>query len=148
MWADPWQDHDGHVKAPSLEDIRARVAENELVVRQLCHQKSVSLTQSVRPDGEVKWTCEQCVNDRTPLVSTDYACCLCLTEETLIDLVEPPRVSHRKKTDREREKERLEKELADGMRADYRAKQLENNRPPLPREPPPARCGRAAYAVR
>ena len=88
-----------------------------------------------RPDGDVHWVCEQCVNDRNPQVSTDYSCCLCLTEETLIDLVEPPKVSHKKKTDREREKERMEKELADGMRAEYRSKQLAQHRAPLPREP-------------
>ena len=91
--------------------------------------------EGLRADGDVHWVCEQCVNDRNPQVSTDYACCLCLTEETLIDLVEPPKVSHKKKTDREREKERLEKELADGMRAEYRSKQLAQHRPPLPREP-------------
>jgi hypothetical protein len=91
--------------------------------------------EGLRSDGDVHWVCEQCVNDRNPQVSTDYSCCLCLTEETLIDLVEPPKVSHKKKTDREREKERMEKELADGMRAEYRAKQLAQHRPQLPREP-------------
>jgi hypothetical protein len=85
--------------------------------------------------GEVKWSCEQCQNDRNPVVSTEYSCCLCLTEETQIDLVEPPRISHRKKNDREKEKERMEKELADAMRAEYRANQLAANRPPGPREP-------------
>ena len=91
--------------------------------------------EGLKADGQVYWICEQCSNDRNPQVSTDYACCLCLTEETLIDLVEPPRVSHKKKTDREREKERLEKELADGMRAEYRSKQLSRHRPQIPREP-------------
>ena len=91
--------------------------------------------EGLRSDGDVHWVCEQCVNDRNPQVSTDYSCCLCLTEETLIDLVEPPKVSHKKKTDREREKERMEKELADGMRAEYRARQLAQHRAQLPREP-------------
>ncbi|KAF2771935.1 hypothetical protein EJ03DRAFT_325177 [Teratosphaeria nubilosa] len=91
--------------------------------------------EGVRPDGSVHWICEQCQNDRHPEVSTDYACCLCLTEETLVDLVEPPKVSHKKKTDREREKERMEKELADGMRTEYRNRQLSLHRPVLPREP-------------
>ena len=95
----------------------------------------LSENEGLRPDGERKWVCEQCANDQKPSVSTDYACCLCLTEETLIDLVEPPRVSHKKKTDREREKERMEKELADGMRSEYRSRQLSQHRPPLPREP-------------
>ncbi|KAI7276330.1 hypothetical protein KC345_g6828 [Hortaea werneckii] len=91
--------------------------------------------EGLRPDGSVDWICEQCQNDRHPEVSTDYACCLCLTEETLTDLVEPPKVSHKKKTDREREKERMEKELTEAMRAEYRSKQISMHRPPLPREP-------------
>nr|POF07866.1 lid2 complex component snt2 [Quercus suber] len=92
-------------------------------------------TDGVKANGEVNWICEQCQNDRNPTVSTNYACCLCLTEETLIDLVEPPKVSHKKKTDREKEKERMEKELRDEMRAEYRSKQVLMNRPTLPREP-------------
>jgi hypothetical protein len=101
------------------------------------HRRCFGLAENegIRPDGGFKWVCEQCQNDRNPTVSTDYSCCLCLTEETLVDLVEPPRVSHKKKTDREREKERLEKELADNMRAEYRNKQLNLNRSPIPREP-------------
>jgi hypothetical protein len=92
-------------------------------------------TEGGKAAGEVKWSCEQCQNDRNPVVSTEYSCCLCLTEETQIDLVEPPRITHKKKTDREKEKERMEKELADAMRAEYRANQLATNRPPGPREP-------------
>jgi hypothetical protein len=44
-------------------------------------------------------------------------------------------VSHKKKTDRDREKERLEKELIDRAREDYRLRQLDKGRPLLPREP-------------
>ncbi|KAK5172320.1 putative PHD type zinc finger protein with BAH domain-containing protein [Saxophila tyrrhenica] len=91
--------------------------------------------EGVRPDGTVKWVCEQCSNDRNPQVSTDYSCCLCLTEETLIDLVETPKVSHKKKDERAKEKERMEKELADNMRNEYRNRQLSLHRPVLPREP-------------
>ncbi|EMF10671.1 uncharacterized protein SEPMUDRAFT_49440 [Sphaerulina musiva SO2202] len=105
----------------------------KLTVHRRCF--GVGEHEGARPNGEVHWICEQCQNDRNPMVSTDYSCCLCLTEETLIDLVEPPRVSHKKKTDREREKERLEKELADGMRNEYRNRQLAHHRPTLPREP-------------
>lgn len=105
----------------------------KLTVHRQCF--GLSEKDGLRPDGEVNWICEQCQNDRNPQVSVEYACCLCLTEETLIDLVEPPKVSHKKKTDREREKERMEKELADGMRAEYRSKQLAQNRPTSPREP-------------
>lgn len=105
----------------------------KLTVHRRCF--GVSENEGLRADGSINWVCEQCQNDRHPEVSTEYACCLCLTEETLVDLVEPPKVSHKKKTDREREKERMEKELADGMRAEYRNKQLAHNWPMLPREP-------------
>lgn len=105
----------------------------KLTVHRRCF--GIGENEGVRADGGIKWVCEQCQNDRNPTVSTDYSCCLCLTEETLVDLVEPPKISHKKKTDREREKERLEKELADNMRAEYRSKQLNMNRAQLPREP-------------
>ncbi|KAK4499434.1 hypothetical protein PRZ48_009948 [Zasmidium cellare] len=105
----------------------------KLTVHRRCF--GVGAEDGVRANGEVHWICEQCQNDRNPTVSTDYSCCLCLTEETQVDLVEPPKISHKKKTDREREKERLEKELADGMRAEYRNRQLMHNRPLMPREP-------------
>ncbi|KAK0309342.1 putative PHD type zinc finger protein with BAH domain-containing protein [Friedmanniomyces endolithicus] len=105
----------------------------KLTVHRRCF--GVKEGDGIRPDGSLSWVCEQCQNDRHPEVSTDYACCLCLTEETLVDLVEPPRVSHKKKTDREREKERMEKELADNMRSDYRQRQLALNHPICPREP-------------
>ena len=128
---------------PTWRDLPCAVckAVGDTVACQHCkltvHRKCFGLRENegIKSDGEVKWICEQCQNDRNPAVSTEYSCCLCLTEETLIDLVEPPRVSHKKKTDREREKERLEKELADAMRAEYRARQLAQNRPPGPREP-------------
>lgn len=115
-----------------LEDTIA-CAHCKLTVHRRCF--GLKDNEGAKADGSVNWICEQCQNDRHPEVSTDYSCCLCLTEETLIDLVEPPRVSHKKKTDREREKERLEKELADAMRLDYHNKQLSLNRPVLPREP-------------
>lgn len=105
----------------------------KLTVHRRCF--GVGEHDGIRPNGDVHWICEQCQNDRNPSVSTDYSCCLCLTEETFVDLVEPPKISHKKKTDREREKERLEKELADGMRTEYRNKQLSQHRPMLPREP-------------
>jgi hypothetical protein len=115
------------------QDDTIACAHCKLTVHRRCY--GLSEDEGVKPDGSVYWVCEQCQNDRHPEVSTDYACCLCLTEETQIDLVEPPKVSHKKKTDREREKERMEKELADSMRAEYRSKQLSQHRPPVPREP-------------
>ncbi|KAF2858771.1 BAH-domain-containing protein, partial [Piedraia hortae CBS 480.64] len=97
------------------------------------HKQCFGLSDLDELDND--WTCEQCQNDAHPEVSTDYSCCLCLTERTHIELVDLPKVSHKKKNEREREKERLEKELADGMRAEYCNKQSSMNRPEQPREP-------------
>ncbi|KAI9695647.1 MAG: putative PHD type zinc finger protein with BAH domain-containing protein [Bogoriella megaspora] len=65
----------------------------------------------------------------------EYVCRLCPIHETRQDLVAPPKQSHKKKTDREREKERLEKELADKFRQDYVLEQRKAGRPEKPREP-------------
>ncbi|KAL1311622.1 hypothetical protein AAFC00_001733 [Neodothiora populina] len=95
------------------------------------HKRCFGLADQVLP---AKWICEQCANDRNPVVSTDYACTLCTVEETPQELLEPPRVSHKKKTDREREKERLEKELTEKAKLEYRDRQMELSRPVMPRE--------------
>ncbi|KAI9687242.1 MAG: putative PHD type zinc finger protein with BAH domain-containing protein [Bathelium mastoideum] len=65
----------------------------------------------------------------------EYVCRLCPIFRTEQDLVAPPKQSHKKKTDREREKERLEKELADQLRADYKRDQQKAGKPVEPREP-------------
>ena len=49
-------------------------------------------------------------------------------------MVEPPKASHKKKDDRAREKERLERELAEQLERDYHASQLAKSRPVMPRE--------------
>ncbi|KAI9698173.1 MAG: putative PHD type zinc finger protein with BAH domain-containing protein [Candelina mexicana] len=82
-----------------------------------------------------KWVCDMCSNDKNPQVSTSYECVLCPVRFTEHDFVEPPRVSHKKKTDKEREKERLDRELAVEAARFYRQKQEEMNRPTDPREP-------------
>lgn len=82
-----------------------------------------------------KWTCDTCANDSTSQVSTTYECVLCYVPYPEQELMEPPRVSHKKKSDREREKERLEREMvAEAIRA-HRRKQTEQGRPYEPREP-------------
>ena len=48
--------------------------------------------------------------------------------------MEPPKVSHKKKTDRDREKERLERDLALKMEQDYFLAQRQRGRPKYPRE--------------
>lgn len=81
-----------------------------------------------------KWTCDMCSNDVTNQVSTLYECVLCPMKDRDVELMEPPKSSHKKKTEREREKERLEKELVIERTAQYIQKQHEAGRPPRPRE--------------
>ena len=86
-----------------------------------------------------KWICDMCTNDRgvqiSTQISTSYECVLCPVRHTEHEFVEPPRISHKKKTDREREKERLEREMALEAAETYRRKQAELGRPLDPREP-------------
>jgi len=98
-----------------------------------------------------KWFCDTCKNDKKESVSyvsnhlqrsscianpnQNYECVLCPQRTVEPDLYEPPKVSHKKKTDREREKERLEKELVEKAKDEYRLKQQEKGRPIFPREP-------------
>ncbi|KAF2442438.1 hypothetical protein P171DRAFT_392315 [Karstenula rhodostoma CBS 690.94] len=83
----------------------------------------------------IKWYCDTCKNDKKESVSYNYECVLCPLRTTEPDLYEPPKISHKKKTDREREKERLEKELVEKARDEYRVRQQEKGRPVVPREP-------------
>ena len=57
------------------------------------------------------WFCDMCRNDHNLQVSTTYECVLCPIKYTPQELMEPLRSSHKKKTDRDREKERVEKEI-------------------------------------
>lgn len=82
-----------------------------------------------------KWTCDTCSNDSTSLVSTTYECVLCSVTHTEHELMEPPRVSHKKKSDREREKERLERAMVVEATNIHRRKQIDQGRPFEPREP-------------
>lgn len=82
-----------------------------------------------------KWTCDTCSNDSTALVSTTYECVLCSVSHTEYELMEPPKVSHKKKSDREREKERLERAMVVEATALHRRKQMDQGRPCEPREP-------------
>ena len=82
-----------------------------------------------------KWTCDMCSNDVNGHLSTSYECVLCQFWRTEHELLEPPKASHKKKTDREREKERLEKELVDVFKHNYEQQQQAMGRSPCPREP-------------
>ncbi|KAI1322220.1 hypothetical protein F5Y16DRAFT_51572 [Xylariaceae sp. FL0255] len=82
-----------------------------------------------------KWTCDMCLNDKNPQVSIEYKCVLCPVERSEHDFLEPPKNTHKKKSEKDREKERLERELAVKAVEQYRKRQLELNRPVNPREP-------------
>ena len=82
-----------------------------------------------------KWLCDMCSNDATNQYSTNYECIMCPLRYHEVDIMEPPKTSHKKKTDREREKERIEKELVTDAVVKYHHKQEEQGRPLFPREP-------------
>ncbi|KAI6779617.1 Lid2 complex component-like protein [Emericellopsis cladophorae] len=84
-----------------------------------------------------KWTCDMCVNDRNPQVSTSYRCVLCPVEHTEHELIEQPKLTHHKKkmSDKDREREKLEVQQARKALELYRKQQEELNRPLGPREP-------------
>ena len=84
-----------------------------------------------------KWTCDMCSNDSVPVnqISTSYECVVCPIRLTEQELMEPPKVSHKKKNEREREKERLERELVTEHTIRYRRIHEEKGWPVDPREP-------------
>ncbi|PBP22403.1 BAH domain-containing protein [Diplocarpon rosae] len=82
-----------------------------------------------------KWVCDMCSNDKNPQVSIQYKCTLCPIEYTEHDFVEPPKPSHKKKTEKDRERDRLERESAQKVADYFRKKQEELNKPVNPREP-------------
>ncbi|KAH6638306.1 hypothetical protein C7974DRAFT_356588 [Boeremia exigua] len=82
-----------------------------------------------------KWYCDTCRNDKKESVSYTYECVLCPHKITDQDFYEQIKVTHKKKSDRDREKERMERELIENAREDYRTRQQEKGRPIVPREP-------------
>ena len=81
-----------------------------------CHRCRLTVHQQCYcdPGAEIvaKWTCDQCLNDTLCQINNTYKCVLCPVEESDSgDLFSPPKASHKKKSDRDREKERLEKEM-------------------------------------
>jgi len=83
-----------------------------------------------------KWTCDMCTNDTAHQVSTNYDCVLCSVREyTDTELMEAPKTHHKKKDDRQKEKERLERELLLNATEMYYRNQREKGRPEQPRQP-------------
>ena len=60
---------------------------------------------------------------------------LCPVESTVHDFVGPPKVSHKKKSEKDREKDRIEREIAVKDAEFFQKKQEEMNKPLNPREP-------------
>ncbi|KAJ5688638.1 hypothetical protein N7462_003030 [Penicillium macrosclerotiorum] len=82
-----------------------------------------------------KWLCDMCSNDRSPSISTTYECVLCPVTWTEHDLMETTKNNSRKKSDRDKEKERLEKEMVTEAIKLYRQRQEAVGKPVGPREP-------------
>ncbi|KAJ5719054.1 hypothetical protein N7493_007509 [Penicillium malachiteum] len=81
-----------------------------------------------------KWLCDMCSNDRSPSISTTYECVLCPVTWTEHELMETTKNTSRKKSERDKEKERLEKEMvAEAIRL-YRQRQEAVGKPVGPRE--------------
>ncbi len=85
--------------------------------------------------GKENWKCDTCMNDLEPLaLATKYQCVLCPIEYTHHDFIDPPKVSHKKKTEKDRERERRERGFAEKAVRHYENFQLENGNPVNPRE--------------
>lgn len=82
-----------------------------------------------------KWLCDMCSNDRSPSISTTYECVLCPVTWTEHELMETTKTTGRKKSDRDKEKERLEKEMVTEAIKLYRQRQEAVGKPVGPREP-------------
>ncbi|KAH4056890.1 hypothetical protein HBI81_128810 [Parastagonospora nodorum] len=112
----------------SVDGARVECAACRLTVHKSCYGVD-------DPRQANKWYCDTCRNDKKESVSYTYECVLCPHRETEHEFYEQPKVTHKKKTDRDREKERLEKELIDRAKEEYRQRQQEKGRPLMPREP-------------
>ncbi|KAL4792973.1 hypothetical protein BDV19DRAFT_239369 [Aspergillus venezuelensis] len=100
--------------------------------RMTVHRNCYGISPSQR---STKWLCDTCSNDRNPLISTSYECVLCPVTWTEHELMEAPKTTHKKKTERDREKEKLERGLvADAIKL-YRERQEAVGKPVGPREP-------------
>ncbi|KPI38784.1 Lid2 complex component snt2 [Cyphellophora attinorum] len=113
------------IECPGQELLKCR--DCRLHVHGVCY--GVSPTANVKP-----WFCDMCRNDQILQVSTIYECLLCPVTYTHQELMEPLRISHKKKSDREREKERVEREMVAEASRRWRQQQEAAGRPVNPRE--------------
>ena len=113
------------IEVPGQELLKCR--DCRLHVHGVCY--GVSAAASTKP-----WFCDMCRNDQNLQVSTIYECLLCPVTYTHQELMEPLRISHKKKSDREREKERVEREMVAEASRRWRQQQEAAGRPVNPRE--------------
>ncbi|KIX06521.1 uncharacterized protein Z518_04497 [Rhinocladiella mackenziei CBS 650.93] len=113
------------IEVPGQELLKCR--DCRLHVHGSCY--GVGLKTNTKP-----WFCDMCRNDHNLQVSTTYECVLCPVKYTTQELMEPLRVSHKKKSDREREKERIEREIIQEASRRWRMEQEAAGRPVNPRE--------------
>lgn len=71
----------------------------------------------------------------SPNAAQHYKCVLCPVEHTEHDFVGPPKIPHKKRTEKDRERERVERENAVKAAEYHQKRQEELNRPANPREP-------------
>ena len=99
-----------------------------LTVHRSCYGVAESRTKD-------KWACDTCMNDTAHHFSTNYDCVLCSVREYADkELMEAPKSHHKKKNEREKEKERLERELLVHATENYYRVQREKGRPEQPRQ--------------
>ena len=95
------------------------------------HKSCYGITEAVNSSH---WVCDTCINDKKQQHLLRYECAACPVADRPVEFYEPPKVSHKKKTDREREKERQEKLLAQAETDAYFRSQRKRGRPQYPRE--------------
>lgn len=116
--------------------------------RMTVHRGCYGISENRSPN---KWICDSCANDRSPLVSIvsnsslvghrssanykqKYECVLCTVAHTEHDFAEPPKHLGKKKNEKDRERDRLDRENAQRAADYFRKKQVEMNKPTNPRE--------------
>ncbi|KAB8621901.1 hypothetical protein FH972_026012 [Carpinus fangiana] len=92
------------------------------------HRRCYAVPEAVSADS---WICDTCANDRNP---QEYTCCLCNKDVPPLELIEQPKPSHKKKTERDREKENLERDLRVKLHDQYVKDQRAKGKPVQPRE--------------
>ncbi|RDW85014.1 hypothetical protein BP6252_02604 [Coleophoma cylindrospora] len=101
--------------------------------RMTVHRACFGAVEEPRSDG--RWVCPMCSNDKNPQVSIQYKCRLCPVEHTPQDFVEPAKSGPKKKSEKDKEREKTEREIAVKNAEFFRQKQAEANKPLNPREP-------------